>query len=117
MSARIPRILRLPALGFAALSDHGEEPLVSGVQLRLELRPLSREARVAPQGPRAPNDAFRYGITITTKQAEFTRMDAQSAVPLQRQVSFVYLVAFVVKDLLGCELFRDGTSQGRPREE
>src|SRR5437764_11310513 len=37
MSARIPRILALPVLGFAEFSDHGQETLVSGVELGLEL--------------------------------------------------------------------------------
>jgi hypothetical protein len=37
VSARMPRILPLPLLGFAAVSDHGEEAFMSGVELALEL--------------------------------------------------------------------------------
>src|SRR5690348_10253625 len=37
MSARMPRILLLPHLGLAALSDHGQEPFVASVEHGLEL--------------------------------------------------------------------------------
>ena len=40
-SARIPRILRLPALGIAVLSHHGQEAFVAGVEPGLELGPVA----------------------------------------------------------------------------